>query len=118
MVYAIGMISSKDCLNLISLKATTFGSENVFLKSRVSILFSNATLFVDQKSSDQYVYDSDSSYYLLIDYYRRFDLNSKMEIWNIKDSPDQFKTEENWPQLYNWYKPHLFIVPDSFFPDH
>ena len=44
--------------------------------------------------------------------------NTKMEIWNIKDSPDQFKTKENWPELLDWRKPHLFIVSDSFFPDH
>ena len=44
--------------------------------------------------------------------------NTKMEIWNIKDSPDLFKTQENWPELFNWQWPHLFIVPDSFFPDH
>ena len=38
--------------------------------------------------------------------------NTKMEIWNIKDSPDQFKTKENWPELFDWHDPHLFIVPD------
>ena len=43
--------------------------------------------------------------------------HTKMEIWKIKDSPDRFKTSENWPELYNWLRPHLFIVPDSFFPD-
>ena len=43
--------------------------------------------------------------------------NTKMEIWTIKDSPDQFKTSENWPMLRRWLRPHLFIVPDSFFPD-
>ena len=43
---------------------------------------------------------------------------TKMEIWNIKDSPDQFKTKENWPELFYWMWPHLFIVPESFFPDH
>ena len=42
----------------------------------------------------------------------------KMEIWNITDSPDEFKTSENWPQLYQWEYPHLGIVPDSFFPDY
>ena len=45
-------------------------------------------------------------------------LKTKMEIWNIKDSPDEFKTNENWPELLHWELPHLFIVPDSFFPDH
>ena len=50
--------------------------------------------------------------------YDRDDKNTKMEIWNIKDSPDQFKTTENLPELFNWRYPHLFIVPDSFFPDH
>ena len=43
---------------------------------------------------------------------------TKMEIWNINDSPDQFKTKENWPELFYWARPHLFIVSDSFFPDH
>ena len=42
---------------------------------------------------------------------------TKMEIWKIEDSPDEFKTSENWPELDEWYNPHLFIVPDSFFPD-
>ena len=42
----------------------------------------------------------------------------KMEIWNIKDSPDQFESTENWPELFDWKNPHLFIVPDSFFPDY
>ena len=43
--------------------------------------------------------------------------NTKMEIWNITDSPDRFKTKEIWPELFYWSKPHLFIVPDSFFTD-
>ena len=43
---------------------------------------------------------------------------TKIEIWDIKDSPDQFKTTENWPELFDWLSPHLFIVPDSFFPDY
>ena len=43
---------------------------------------------------------------------------TKMEIWNIKDSPDQFRTKANWPKLDKWIYPKLFIVPDSFFPDH
>ena len=46
------------------------------------------------------------------------DDTTKIEIWNIKNSSEQFKTKENWPELYNWFYPHLFIVPDSFFPDH
>ena len=50
--------------------------------------------------------------------YDFFDDTTKIEIWDIKDSPDQFKTKENWPELINWYSPHLFIVPDSFFPDY
>ena len=45
------------------------------------------------------------------------DGRTKIEIWSIKDSPDQFKTSENWPELDVWKKPHLFIVPDSFFPE-
>ena len=43
---------------------------------------------------------------------------TKIEIWNINDSPDQFVTKENWPELFGWRKPHLFIVPDAFFPDY
>ena len=43
---------------------------------------------------------------------------TKIEIWNMEDSPDRFKTRKNWPELYNWVNPHLFIAPDSFFPDH
>ena len=49
------------------------------------------------------------------------DTGTKMEIWNIdlnKDSPDEFKTTENFPELLDWIRPHLFVVPDSFFPDH
>ena len=42
---------------------------------------------------------------------------TKMEIWKIEDSPDEFKTSENWPELNSWFDPQLFIVPDSFFPD-
>ena len=49
-------------------------------------------------------------------YYNEDDRRTKMEIWKIEDSPDQFKTYENWPELYKWEYPHLFIVPDSFFP--
>ena len=63
-----------------------------------------------------YDYDSESSYSYIYD-----DVefkNTKMEIWNIKDSPDQFETKENWPELFGWAWPHLFIVRDSFFPDH
>ena len=40
-----------------------------------------------------------------------------IEIWNMKDSPEHFKTIENWPELNDWLDPHLFIVSDSFFPD-
>ena len=43
---------------------------------------------------------------------------TKMEIWKIRDSPDKFMTSENWPELNEWLSPHLFIVPDSFFPDY
>ena len=43
---------------------------------------------------------------------------TKMEIWKIEDSPDKFKTKENWPELIGWSQPHLFIVSDSFFPDY
>ena len=45
-------------------------------------------------------------------------LRTKTEIWKIADSPGEFKTTENWPELYGWKNPHLFIVPDSFFPDY
>ena len=45
-------------------------------------------------------------------------LTTKMEIWKIKDSPDQFKTFENWPELNGWSTPHVFIVQDTFFPDY
>ena len=46
------------------------------------------------------------------------DLRVRMEIWKIQDLPDRFETTENWPELFNWGKPHLFIVQDSFFPDY
>ena len=42
----------------------------------------------------------------------------KMEVWKIHDSPNEFNTSENWPELFDWFKPHLFIVEDSFFPDY
>ena len=41
------------------------------------------------------------------------DFKTKIEIWNMKDSPEQFQTIENWPELNNWLHPHLFIVPDG-----
>ena len=44
------------------------------------------------------------------------DGKTKIEIWNITKSPNQFKTFENWPLLFDWLLPHLFIVSDSFFP--
>jgi len=45
--------------------------------------------------------------------------NTKMEVWNVKDSPDQFNSNEiNWPELALWRYPHLFIIPDSYFPDY
>ena len=46
------------------------------------------------------------------------DFETKMEIWKIEDSPNEFKTSKNWPELNFWLKPHLFIVSDSFFPDY
>ena len=52
--------------------------------------------------------------YFYLDHYE----NTKIEIWDIKDSPDQFKTKENWPELFDWEFPHLFVVTDSFFPDY
>ena len=42
----------------------------------------------------------------------------KIEIWKIEESPDQFRSSENWPELYTWLDPHLFVVPDSFFPNY
>ena len=30
------------------------------------------------------------------------DYKTKMEIWKIEDSPDEFKTTENWPELNSW----------------
>ena len=56
--------------------------------------------------------------YVIGGIYNWDDRNTKIEIWNIKESPDKFKTKENWPELFGWAFPHLFIVPDSFFPDH
>ena len=49
---------------------------------------------------------------------RSVEPESKMEIWTIADSPNEFKTTENWPELLAWDEPHLFIVPDSLFPDY
>ena len=46
------------------------------------------------------------------------DIETKIEIWKINDSPDQFMTSENWPLLHDWKLPYLFIVPDAFFPDY
>ena len=46
------------------------------------------------------------------------DRKTKIEIWNLKNSPDQFITVENWPQLFDWERPTLFVIPDSFFPDY
>ena len=46
------------------------------------------------------------------------DIETKIEIWKINDSPDQFMTSENWPLLHDWKFPYLFIVPDAFFPDY
>ena len=43
---------------------------------------------------------------------------TKTEIWNIQDSPNKFKIIENWPEVRGWFNLYLFIVPDSFFPDH
>ena len=47
-----------------------------------------------------------------------YDTKTRMEIWTIRDSPDRFSTSQNWPELKYWTRPHLFIVPDSFFPDY
>ena len=41
---------------------------------------------------------------------------TKMEIWKINDSPYEFQTTVNWPELFNWRTPFLFIIPDSFSP--
>ena len=49
---------------------------------------------------------------------QNFKSKTKMEIWKIKESSDQFKTEENWSELFRWRSSNLFIVPDAFFPDH
>ena len=54
----------------------------------------------------------------LVEEYMNAPFRTKIEIWNIKDSPDQFRSTENWPELFEWRNPHLFIVPDSFFPDY
>ena len=43
---------------------------------------------------------------------------TKIEVWDMNHSPDQFATNEKWPELFGWRKPHLFIVPDAFFPDY
>ena len=49
--------------------------------------------------------------------YESDNTKTKIEIWNMKDSPYEFQAKENWPNLLGWDNPHLFIVPDSFFPD-
>ena len=55
----------------------------------------------------------------MLPYNRDFRVNgTKTEIWNIKDSPGEFKTTDNFPELLDWIRPHLFVIPDSFFPDH
>ena len=60
----------------------------------------------------------DGAVYVIGGIHNEYDQNTKMEIWKIDDSPDHFQTTEKWPELFNWQVPHLFIVPDSFFPDH
>ena len=57
--------------------------------------------------SNRYLYDANG-----------YDANNKIEIWNLKSSPDKFKTIENWPELFDWDRPTLFVIPDSFFPDY
>ena len=55
--------------------------------------------------------------YMIVDY-EVDDSKTKMKILNITESPDKFETKENWPELFDWNYPHLFIVSDSFFPDY
>ena len=42
---------------------------------------------------------------------------TKIEIWDIGNSPGVFNSSENWPELLDWANPHLFIVSDSLCPD-
>ena len=64
----------------------------------------------------QYMYNSrelnESEWWSKTNYGR----DTNIEIWNIIESPDRFQTSENWPILFSWFNPHLFIVSDSFFP--
>ena len=82
----------------------------------------NGTWFpFGQLNKPRYLHNSiywNGAVYVIGGRYAFMDRITVIEIWNIKDSPDQFKPKENWPELFGWDKPHLFIVSDSFFPDH
>ena len=85
-----------------------------------SIYWNGAVYVIGGEYNFDFDNDSESSFFeSFFHLYDRHEFqNTKMEIWNIKDSQGLFKTNENWPELDNmWRKPHLFIVPDSFFPD-
>ena len=78
-------------------------------------IYWNRAVYIIGGTLRDYYFDYESFYES--DYVGGNDMKTKIEIWNIKDSPNHFKTTENWPVLFDWSRPHLFIVPDSFFPD-
>ena len=84
-----------------------------------SIYWNGAVYVIGGLAYDRfYGYTAEDKLYFNADIVINKTGRAKMEIWKIADSPDEFKTSENWPELNQWMNPYLFIVPDSFFPDY
>ena len=115
--------------SLVTVESTVFNKEYVLLIggrnddfNQLDKVFKfNGTWFPFGQLNKPRIYHNsiywNGAVYVIGGRYNYVDTETKMEIWNINNSPDQFKTKENWPELFAWDYPHLFIVPDSYFPD-
>ena len=116
--------------SLVTVESSNINEEYVLLMGGINdddiklkkvFKFNGTWLSFGQLNKSRTVFNSiywNGAVYVIGGVYNNTDTKTKMEVWNINDSPDQFKTKENWPELFLWEKPHLFIVPDSYFPDH
>ena len=105
------------------------GNWKISIMDKVYLFSDNSWYFWGMMRSPRFDHKSiywNGAVYFIGGYSGKFDDSSPskdvglpMEIWNIIDSPitDWFQTTVNWPWLFTWTDPHLFIVPDSFFPD-
>ena len=112
----VSIPSSQTCEEYVLLIGGTGGTD-----AQNNVFKSNGTWFnfgtLNKPRSDHNSIYWNGAVYVIGGRHKANKKRTKIEIWDIANSPGVFNSSENWPDLLDWANPHLFIVSDSFFPD-